>query len=318
MSGNFNMKEWMHQNGQGPYKLHENYIDLKPLGSLKEVKDEEEEEDIPEPKTSGRPPHATTIKPWWEKAIDDEEAKNMDKFASKNYDDEESGAPLEEGDGVSLKFTASGHSGAKGNETYIMAAKRDSGTEYEYTSSKQGSEFKAYIGDNSIRKVFKSKHEVEKYLNNVEKKIQEKKKNLKEETINEEEGTFEYQENCTGNFLTFKSTYKGNEIDSVSDVEFTLKFGLYIEARSYGIKSMDIVNLQGPSELDVEVDYYPQGSEDYVTETVTLPIDWSTVNMEKDTAMSYIGLAENVDFELANDAQGNLMIKAATVYYNAL
>jgi hypothetical protein len=40
--------------------------------------------------------------------------------------------------------------------------------------------------------------------------------------------------------------------------------------------------------------------------------------MEKDTAMSYIGLAENVDFELANDAQGNLMIKAATVYYNAL
>jgi hypothetical protein len=236
MSGNFNMKEWMHQNGQGPYKLHENYIDLKPLGSLKEVKDEEEE-DIPteeEPKTSGRPPHATTIKPWWEKAIDDEEAKNMDKFASKNYDDEESGAPLEE------------------------------------------------------------------------------------ETINEEEGTFDYQENCKGNFLTFKSTYKGNEIDSVSDVEFTLKFGLYIEARSYGIKSMDIVNLQGPSELDVEVDYYPQGSEDYVTETVTLPIDWSTVNMEKDTAMSYIGLAENVDFELANDAQGNLMIKAATVYYNAL
>jgi hypothetical protein len=237
MSDNFNMKEWMHQNGQGPYKLHENYIDLKPLGSLKEVKDEEEE-DIPteeEPKTSGRPPHATTIKPWWEKAIDDEEAKNMDKFASKNYDDEESGAPLEE-----------------------------------------------------------------------------------EETINEEEGTFDYQENCKGNFLTFKSTYKGNEIDSVSDVEFTLKFGLYIEARSYGIKSMDIVNLQGPSELDVEVDYYPQGSEDYVTETVTLPIDWSTVNMEKDTAMSYIGLAENVDFELANDAQGNLMIKAATVYYNAL
>lgn len=311
MSGNFNMKEWMHQNGQGPYKLHENYIDLKPLGSLKEVKDEEEEEDIPEPKTSGRPPHATTIKPWWEKAIDDEEAKNMDKFASKNYDDEESGAPLEENMGINFKVT--GYIGKKP----VFTAMED-GLDLEVSPNSEGT-YSVWVGDREMDQKFENATEAMDYLNTVEDIKSLIKGGLKEEeTINEEEGTFEYQENCTGNFLTFKSTYKGNEIDSVSDVEFTLKFGLYIEARSYGIKSMDIVNLQGPSELDVEVDYYPQGSEDYVTETVTLPIDWSTVNMEKDTAMSYIGLAENVDFELANDAQGNLMIKAATVYYNAL
>jgi hypothetical protein len=102
MSGNFNMKEWMHQNGQGPYKLHENYIDLKPLGSLKEVKDEEEE-DIPteEEPSKGRPPHPTSLEYW----LDDEGNREYDKY-TKNYDDVESGAPLEEEevDGVAPKY----------------------------------------------------------------------------------------------------------------------------------------------------------------------------------------------------------------------
>lgn len=242
MSGNFNMKEWMHQNGQGPYKLHENYIDLRAIGSLKEKDEEKIEPDQKKPGKSdqekpGRPPHKTSIDYWIDDKGNrkyDDDYDEYDKH-TRNYDDVESGASLEE-----------------------------------------------------------------------------------EQNLNEEEGTFDYEENCIGNVLAYRTTYKGGEIDSVSDVEFKLKFGLYIEARSYGIKSMDIVNLQGPSELDIEIEYYPQGSEDTATEVVTLPVDWSTVNMEKDTEMSYIGLSKNVDIELQNDSRGNLMIRAITVYYNSL
>jgi hypothetical protein len=294
MSEKFNLKEWMHQNGQGPYKLHENYIDLKAIGSLKEEKPEELE-DIPteeEPKTSGRPPHATSIKPWW-----DTEAK--DDMIQENF-------------GIDFKVT--GYIGKKP----VFTAMED-GLELEVSPNPEGT-YSVWVGDMQMDQKFKDSTEAMKYLNSVGDIKSLIKGGLKEEgeAINEEEGTFEYQENCTGSFLTFKSTYKGNEIDSVGDIEFTLKFGLYIEARSYGIKTMSIVNLQGPSELEVEVEYYPQGSEETATETVTLPIDWSTVNMDKDSDLSYIGLAKNVDFELANDSKGNLFIKTAYVYYNAL
>ena len=111
MADNFDLKRWMQDNKQGPYKLNEHfgggYVDLKPIGYLREEEEPEEKDnkkgkekpgqkdnkkDKEEPGQKGSKgiPHEL---PSW---IDDEEGREYDKYASKNYDDMESGAGLEE------------------------------------------------------------------------------------------------------------------------------------------------------------------------------------------------------------------------------
>lgn len=141
MSEKFNLKEWMHQNGQGPYKLHENYIDLKAIGSLKEEKPEELE-DIPteeEPKTSGRPPHATSIKPWW-----DTEAK--DDMIQENF---------------GIDFKVVGYIGKKP----VFTAMED-GLELEVSPNPEGT-YSVWVGDMQMDQKFKDAKEAMDYLNSV-------------------------------------------------------------------------------------------------------------------------------------------------------
>ena len=94
MADNFDLKGWMQDNEQGPYKLNENfgggYVDLKPIGYLREEEDHKKDKEEPGQKGSKDIPHEL---PSW---IDDEEGREYDKYASKNYDDMESGAGLEE------------------------------------------------------------------------------------------------------------------------------------------------------------------------------------------------------------------------------
>ena len=99
MADNFDLKGWMQDNKQGPYKLNEHfgggYVDLKPLGYLREEEEPEEKDnkkgkEKPGQKGSKGIPHE--LASW----IDDEEGQEYDKHASKNYDDMESGAGLEE------------------------------------------------------------------------------------------------------------------------------------------------------------------------------------------------------------------------------
>jgi hypothetical protein len=94
MADNFDLKGWMQDNKQGPYKLNENfgggYVDLKPIGYLREEEDHKKDKEEPGQKGSKGIPHEL---PSW---IDDEEGREYDKYASKNYDDMESGAGLEE------------------------------------------------------------------------------------------------------------------------------------------------------------------------------------------------------------------------------
>ena len=94
MADNFDLKGWMQGNKQGPYKLNENfgggYVDLKPIGYLREEEDHKKDKEEPGQKGSKGIPHEL---PSW---IDDEEGREYDKYASKNYDDMESGAGLEE------------------------------------------------------------------------------------------------------------------------------------------------------------------------------------------------------------------------------
>jgi hypothetical protein len=94
MADNFDLKGWMQDNKQGPYKLNENfgggYVDLKPIGYLREEEDHKKDKEEPGQKGSKGIPHEL---PSW---IDDEEGREYDKYASKNYDDTESGAGLEE------------------------------------------------------------------------------------------------------------------------------------------------------------------------------------------------------------------------------
>lgn len=92
MADNFNLKEWLIENNQGPYQLNENFAGritpLKPINKLFET-DKDSEEDDTDTKNGAK--GAPGIPHW----LNLDEPDTYDKY-TKNYDDEESGTPVEE------------------------------------------------------------------------------------------------------------------------------------------------------------------------------------------------------------------------------
>ena len=235
MSGNFNMKEWMHQNGQGPYKLHENYIDLKALGSLKEKDEEEIEADQKKPgkpdqeEKPGRPPHATSIKPWWEKEIDDEEERMSNKY-TKNYDDEESGASLEEADREGmLDFKHAGNIG----KVPVMVATGDSGTEYEIIGPHKDGTYRAFIGDDQIDDTYDNIYKLKAYLNSIEagkSTIEEQEDEdipYAEEIPDEEDGVYEMGKKLYDQTQEILNTKGAKVVNSLTLLQVASNVGEY-------------------------------------------------------------------------------------------
>lgn len=130
-----------------------------------------------------------------------------------------------------------------------------------------------------------------------------------------EQGGGRYNREVNLNFNGYRANYKGNEINDIPSFKVRLSYDIDIEGGSWGIKDISLGNISGPSEIDVEVEYY---IDDDNTETVILPmkINWDMIVIEEEKDMGRISVGDDVDIELVNDVEGNLMIKEikATVY----
>ena len=138
-------------------------------------------------------------------------------------------------------------------------------------------------------------------------------KNLNEDSMNSK-----YRMECEVDLNYFGAKYKGLEIDDITTSNMTLTFDIDMEGRSWGIKDISVYNVQGPSEIEVEVVYYPEEGEDSVDETITIPINWENVDMQKDDELSYIGIGRDIQIDLTNNESGELVFDGVIVNYNSI
>ena len=129
--------------------------------------------------------------------------------------------------------------------------------------------------------------------------------------INESLDNGRYEMKCKIDFnYSSDLKYKGQEIEDIGyGLEYTLNFLIEQEHRSWGIKNVSVYDVQGPEDLDVEVVYYPEGSEDPKEEYITIKVDWDSTNYESEEPKGMIGIDEDVEMELVNDSEGNIIVK---------
>ena len=132
--------------------------------------------------------------------------------------------------------------------------------------------------------------------------------------LNEEAGN-RYTRDVVVTFDSYGAKYKGKEINDISPARIRLSYIIDIEARDWGIKDISLYGIMGPTELEVEVEYFIDNDN---TETIAIPLklNWEEAVKEEETGVGLITVSDEVGVELMSDPQGNLMVKEikVTVY----
>ena len=139
--------------------------------------------------------------------------------------------------------------------------------------------------------------------------------NLESTEINESLNDDRYEMKCKIDFnYASDLKFKGQEIEDIGyGLEYTLSFRIDQEHRSWGIKNMSVYDVQGPEELEVEVVFYPEGSDDPKEEYITLKVDWDSTDYQSEEPKGMIGIDEDVEMELVNDSEGNIVVKEISI-----
>lgn len=115
-----------------------------------------------------------------------------------------------------------------------------------------------------------------------------------------------YRQEVKAGFSYHGLRFEGNEIDWIEDMKFTVSFDIHIDARSYGIKDINIMGLRGPESIDVEIIYYPEGSEETQEGMATVNLNWDEVKVENNADIGWIGISHDIEIELGQAEDGSL------------
>jgi hypothetical protein len=114
-------------------------------------------------------------------------------------------------------------------------------------------------------------------------------------------------------FNAYRATINSNEIDWVESQSIKLSYAIDIEAREWGIKGISLYAIEGLSEIELEVSYYPNGSDDPKQTMVTIPLNWSGANIEEESGMGVITVGEEIEVQLSNNEKGELIVSEITI-----
>ena len=114
-----------------------------------------------------------------------------------------------------------------------------------------------------------------------------------QENIDKEDN--KYRKEVTATF--YAVSYKGFEVNDIVSPKISLSYDIDIEARSWGIKNMSLHGIQGPSEIDIEVSYYPNGDDSH-EEPVSIHIDWHKAHIEENTGTGELSVGNEVEIHL--------------------
>ena len=103
------------------------------------------------------------------------------------------------------------------------------------------------------------------------------------------------------------SLFKGKEINDITISPITVTFDIEIDARSWGIKGIELTNVSGPTQVEAEVDYYID-NDNTTFETIIINLDWDHLMIEKGNATGIFTIGDELEIALINDEQGNLVV----------
>jgi len=125
-----------------------------------------------------------------------------------------------------------------------------------------------------------------------------------------------YKEECKVDIYDYGLKFRGYEINTIVTPNITVTFQIDMHVKSYGIVDISVVNVNGPSEIELEIHYYSEDDSD-MEETITIPINWENVDMQQDDTLGWIGVNNNIQIDLVNNENGELVVDGIIVNYNA-
>ena len=103
------------------------------------------------------------------------------------------------------------------------------------------------------------------------------------------------------------STYKGKEINDISNYSIRLSYSIDIEAREWGIKDISLYAIEGPKELEVEVDYFVD-NDNTNTEVIKILLDWDKLETDSSEGEGVVTIGDTLEINMTNDENGNLVV----------
>jgi len=153
-------------------------------------------------------------------------------------------------------------------------------------------------------------------LKEITKRLAEEQLQTSEIAQNElEEGADDddtYTTECDVDFDYHGTNFKGHEINDITGYKIRLSYRIDVEARSWGIKNIILHGISGPSDYEMEVDYYPD-SDDSETETVNINLNWDEVEQDEESGQGVISVGQTITIHLGNDNEGNIICTGITV-----
>lgn len=109
---------------------------------------------------------------------------------------------------------------------------------------------------------------------------------------------------------TYGVKINGQDIDWAVSSELNLSYLIEMEYRSWGVKDVSLYDIQGPSEIEIEITPQTEDAEDI---TLTLSYDWSNVETESETDRSVISIGSEITIKLGNNENGDVIIESIHV-----
>lgn len=109
---------------------------------------------------------------------------------------------------------------------------------------------------------------------------------------------------------TYGVTINGNDIDWAVSGELNVSYLIEMEHRSWGVKDVSLYDIQGPSEIEIEITPQVEDAEDVI---LTLSYDWNNVEREVETGMGVISIGSEITIKLGNNENGDVIIQSIHV-----
>lgn len=109
---------------------------------------------------------------------------------------------------------------------------------------------------------------------------------------------------------TYNVKINGEEVDWATCGDMTLNYLIEMEHKSWGIRGISLYDIQGPSEIEIEVTPQVDDSEDVY---MSLPFDWSNVETESQTDESVVTIGDEITIKLGNNENGEIIIESIHV-----
>lgn len=129
---------------------------------------------------------------------------------------------------------------------------------------------------------------------------------INEGTISNEE----YSDDVKVDVETYGVKINGDEIDWATCGSMNLSYTIGIERSSWGIKEIDVYDIKGPSEFEIEITPQTDDNQDEIL--LTLPYSWENVQIERERG-GLIGLDDEIRVVLKNTENGEIAIDYVSV-----